>query len=133
MTNRYRIQRLVTSALLLGSLLLAVSPLPASAHTRYITDVFGSGLKGEEPGLRATAYLNRAHAGVMKFTLYKRAGGDWIPVNTKRGDKSEVNPVVYDKQFASPNANMCKFRARFTTDGHNTSQKSTPAFSCDGT
>lgn len=133
MKTKHRVQRLAVTGLLLGSLALSGLPSPAAAHTRYITDVFGGGLKGEEPGLRATANLNREHAGIMKFTLYKRAGGDWVSVKTKRGQQSKVSPTSYSAIFNSPNANQCKFRAKFTSSEHNTSQKSTQAFDCDGT
>ena len=132
MTKTHRMQRMAVAGLLLGSLGLAALPGPAAAHTRYIVKVFGGGLKGEEPGLRATAYINREHAGVMKFTLLKRANGNWVPLKTKRGAQSEANPVVYDAIFNSPNANQCKFRAKFTSAEHNTSKKSTAAFNCDG-
>ena len=132
MEKRNRVQRLVVAGLLLGSLALAALPSPAAAHSRYVVEVFGGGLKGDEQGLRATAYLNREHAGVMKFTLYKRAHGDWVPVKTKRGQKSEANPVVYDAIFNSPNASQCKFRAKFTSAEHRANKKTTPGFNCDG-
>ena len=133
MSKSHRVQRLAVTGLVLGSLALAALPSPAATHTRYIVKVFGGGLKGEEPGLRASAYLNREHAGAMKFTLLKRANGDWVPVKTKRGIKSEVSPVSYSAIFNSPNANQCKFKAKFTSSAHNTSRKTTPAFDCDGT
>jgi hypothetical protein len=119
------------TALLLGSLAVAALPSPAAAHTRYITDFFYGGLKGDEEGLRANPIINREHAGVMKVTLFKRVNGNWESVKTKRALKSEVSPTSYSAIFAEPNASRCKFRAKFTTEGHNTSQKSTPDFGCE--
>ena len=133
MVRKPRVRRFAVTGWLLGSLALAALPSPAAAHARYIVKVFGGGMKGEEPGLRASAYINREHAGVMKFTLFKRANGNWVPVKTKRGTKSEVSPVSYSANFNSPNANQCKFRAKFTTPEHRASSKSTAAFDCDGT
>lgn len=132
MTFRSRVSRFISAGLVMGALVLAGLPAPAAAHGRYIVDVFGGGVKGPEDGLRASAYLNREHAGVMKFTLYKRANGNWNKVTTKRGQKIEGNPLFYDAYFNEPSANQCKFKARFTTADHATSKKSTVAFPCDG-
>lgn len=131
--TKHRVKRLAVTGLLLGSFALAAAPTPAAAHTRYIVKAFGGGLKGDEPGLRASAYLNREHEGVMKFTLYKRVNGNWDSVKTKEGNQSKVSPISYDAFFNSPHANKCKFKAKFTSAGHNPSQKSTAAFNCDGT
>ena len=131
MKSRLRIARVVIVGMVLGSLALAALPSPAAAHTRYITDFYYGGLKGDEEGLQANPVINRTHAGIMKVTLLKRVNGNWNAVKTKRADNTEVSPTSYRAFFAEPNANQCKFRAKFTTDGHNTSQKSTPAFSCE--